>query len=125
MLSRHCAYLVVDEVNPAVLDRPVHPGSSPATQPYSENSRKRSVLYRISSSRNRLPISLPPRRNGSRSDNHGKAQAGCSGFVLGVRRRTGTDPSERWQQYGTENLSAYLRKMAAGWLCGASWNCRS
>ena len=32
---------------------------------------------------------------------------------------------QKMQQYGTENLSAYLRKMAAGWLCGASWNCRS
>ena len=37
---------------------------------------------------------MPLRRNGSRSDNHGKAQAGYSGFVLGVRRRTGADPSK-------------------------------
>ena len=49
--------------------------------------------YGISSNRSCPPISLPPRKNGSRSDNHGKAQVGCAGFVLGVRRRTGTDPS--------------------------------
>ena len=30
-------------------------------------------LYGISSSRNCLPISLPPRRNRDRRDNHGKA----------------------------------------------------
>ena len=37
---------------------------------------------------------VPREKNGSQSDNHGKAQAGCAGFVLGVRRRTGTDPSK-------------------------------
>ena len=35
--------------------------------------------------RNRLPISLPPRRNRSRSDEQPQAQAGCAGSVLGIR----------------------------------------
>ena len=52
-----------------------------------------------------------------RCDNHGKAQAGCAGFVLGVRRRTGTDPSKdaaiRDREF--ERLSA---ENGAGWLCG-------
>ena len=64
-----------------------------------------------------LPASLPPRKNGSRSDNYGKAQAGCAGSVLGVRRRTGTDPSKdaaiRDREF--ERLSA---ENGAGWLCG-------
>ena len=72
--------------------------------------------YCKSSNRSCPPISLPPRKNGSRSDNHGKAQAGCSGFVLGVRRRTGTDPSKdaaiRDREF--ERLSA---ENGAGWLC--------
>ena len=46
-----------------------------------------------------------------------KAQAGCSGFVLGVRRRTGTDPSKdaaiRDREF--ERLSA---ENGAGWVCG-------
>ncbi len=59
-----------------------------------------------------LPAHKPAApKNGSRSDNHGKAQAGCSGFVLGVRRRTGTDPSKD-AAIRDKNLSAYLRKMA-------------
>ena len=74
--------------------------------------------YGIGSNRRSCPlISLPPRKNGSRSDNHGKAQAGCSGFVLGVRRRNGTDPSKdaaiRDREF--ERLSA---ENGAGWLCG-------
>ena len=52
-----------------------------------------------------------------RCDNHGKAQAGCAGFVLGVRRRTGTDPSKdaaiRDREF--ERLSA---ENGAGWLYG-------
>ena len=77
-----------------------------------------------SSGRNRLPASLPPPKNGSRSDNHGKAQAGCSGFVLGVRRRTGTDPSKDaaiWDKE-FERLSAEKWRWMVMW---SSWNCRS
>ena len=54
-----------------------------------------------------------------RCDNHGKAQAGCAGFVLGVRRRTGTDPSKdaaiRDREF--ERLSA---ENGTGWVCGAA-----
>ena len=43
-------------------------------------------------SRSRVP---PERKIGTvPSLSMGKAQAGCSGFVLGVRRRTGADPSK-------------------------------
>lgn len=80
--------------------------------------------YGISSNRSCPPISLPPRKNGSRSDNHGKAQAGCAGFVLGVRRRTGTDPSKdaaiRDREF--ERLSA---ENGAGWLCGQAGTARA
>ena len=71
-----------------------------------------------------LPASLPPRKNGSRSDNYGKAQAGCAGSVLGVRRRTGTDPSKdaaiRDREF--ERLSA---ENGAGWLCGQAGTARA
>ena len=81
------------------------------------NSRK--VLSCKSSNRNRLPISLPPRRNRSRSDEQPQAQAGCAGSVLGVRRRTGTDPSKdaaiRDREF--ERLSA---ENGCGRLCGAA-----
>ena len=43
-------------------------------------------------------------------------------LFLGVRRRTGTDPSQKMQQYGTENLSAYLEN-GAGWVCGQAQTC--
>lgn len=73
--------------------------------------------YGISSNRSCLPISLPPRRNGCRRDNYGKAQAGCSSFVLGVRRGTGDDPSKdaaiRDRKF--ECLSA---ENGTGWICG-------
>ena len=79
---------------------------------------------RDSSNRSCPPISLPPRKNGSWSDNHGKAQAGCAGSVLGVRRRTGTDPSKdaaiRDREF--ERLSA---ENGAGWLCGQAGTARA
>ena len=84
-----------------------------------EEQQRSRTQYGISSNRSCPPISLPPRKNGSRSDNHGKAQAGCAGFVLGVRRRTGTDPSKdaaiRDREF--ECLSA---ENGAGWLCGTA-----
>ena len=32
---------------------------------------------------------------------------------------------QKMQQYGTENLSAYLRKNGAGWLCGQAGTARA
>ena len=91
--------------------------NSSAAVPREKNWNRPVPQYGISSNRSCPPISLPPRKNGSRSDNHGKAQAGCSGFVLGVRRRTGTDPSKdaaiRDREF--ERLSA---ENGAGWVCG-------
>ena len=76
--SRHCAYLVVDGVNPGLTDL-----FTRQARKHRRNSRK--VLSCKSSNRNRLPISLPPRRNRSRSDEQPQAQAGCAGSVLGIR----------------------------------------
>ena len=116
--SRHCAYLVVDRVNPGLTDL----FTRQCQKNRCKNSRK--VLSCKSSNRSCPPISLPPRKNGSRSDNHGKAQAGCAGFVLGVRRRTGTDPSKdaaiRDREF--ERLSA---ENGAGWLCGQAGTARA
>ena len=108
--SRHCAYLVVDQVNPGLTDL-----FTRQFRKVLKNSRK--VLSCKSSSRNRLPASLPPRKNGSRSDNYGKAQAGCSGAVLGVSRGTGVDPSKdaAIRNRKSECLSA---ENGTGWVCG-------
>ena len=108
--SRHCAYLVVDQVNPGLTDL-----FTRQFRKVAQEQQKSSVLQKL---KQELPAqSLPPRKNGSRSDNHGKAQEGCSGFVLGVRRRTGTDPSKdaaiRDREF--ERLSA---ENGAGWVCG-------
>ncbi len=108
--SRHCAYLVVDQVNPGLTDL-----FTRQFRKVAQEQQKSSVCK--SSNRSCPPISLPPEKNGSRSDNHGKAQAGCSGFVLGVRRRTGADPSKdaaiRDREF--ERLSA---ENGTGWVCG-------
>lgn len=114
-----CGYALSS--HPAVLDGfidLVRENSSAAVL-RKKNYNRPVPLYGTSSSRNCLPISLPPRRNGSRSDNYGKAQAGCSGFVLGVRRRIGIDPSKDaaiWNRK-PECLSA---EDGCGWLCGAA-----
>lgn len=108
--SRHCAYLVVDQVNPGLTDL-----FTRQFRKVAQEQQKSSVLQKL---KQELPAhkSAAP-KNGSRSDNHGKAQAGCSGFVLGVRRRTGADPSKdaaiRDREF--ECLSA---ENGAGWLCG-------
>ena len=112
-----CGYAL--NSHPAVLDGFIDwcVKNSSAAVPREKNWNRPVPQYGISSNRSCPPISLPPRKNGSRSDNHGKAQAGCSGFVLGVRRRTGTDPSKdaaiRDREF--ERLSA---ENGAGWLCG-------
>ncbi len=90
--SRHCAYLVVDGVNPGLTDL-----FTRQARKTMQEQQKSSVLQKLkqeppahkpagkSSNRNRLPISLPPRRNRSRSDEQPQAQAGCAGSVLGIR----------------------------------------
>lgn len=108
--SLHCAYLVVDQVNPGLTDL-----FTRQFRKVAQEQQKSSVLQKL---KQELPAhkSAAP-KNGSRSDNHGKAQEGCSGFVLGVRRRTGTDPSKdaaiRDREF--ERLSA---ENGAGWVCG-------
>ena len=108
--SRHSAYLVVDQVNPGLTDL-----FTRQFRKVAQEQQKSSVLQKL---KQEPPAHKPAApKNGSRSDNHGKAQAGCSGFVLGVRRRTGTDPSKdaaiRDREF--ERLSA---ENGAGWLCG-------
>lgn len=91
-----------------------------------EQQRSRTQREKLEPSRpsvrDKLKQELPAHKsaapkNGSRSDNHGKAQARCAGFVLGVRRRTGTDPSKdaAIRDRKSECLSA---ENGAGWLCG-------
>lgn len=115
--SRHCAYLVVDQVNPGLTDL-----FTRQFRKVAQEQQKSSVLQKL---KQELPAhkSAAP-KNGSRSDNHGKAQAGCSGFVLGVRRRTGTDPSKdaaiRDREF--ERLSA---ENGTGWLCGQAGTARA
>ena len=97
-----------------------------------EQQRSRTQREKLEPSRpsvrDKLKQELPAHKsaapkNGSRSDNHGKAQAGCSGFVLGVRRRTGTDPSKdaaiRDREF--ERLSAEKWRWMVMW---SSWNCQ-
>lgn len=107
--SRHCAYLVVDGVNPGLTDL-----FTRQFRKVAQEQQKSSVLQKLKQEPPARKPAAP--KNGSRSDNHGKAQAGCSGFVLGVRRRTGTDPSKdaaiRDREF--ERLSA---ENGAGWLC--------
>lgn len=74
--SRHCAYLVVDGVNPGLIDLFTRQARKTC-----RNSRK--VLSCKSSGRNRLPASLPPQRNRSRSDEQPQAQAGMCRFCFG------------------------------------------
>lgn len=108
--SRHSAYLVVDQVNPGLTDL-----FTRQFRKVAQEQQKSSVLQKLKQEPPAHKSAAP--KNGSRSDNHGKAQAGCSGFVLGVRRRTGTDPSKdaaiRDREF--ERLSA---ENGAGWLCG-------
>mgnify|MGYP000388165078 FL=1 len=91
--------------------------NSSAAVPREKNWNRPVPQYGISSNRSCPPISLPPRKNGSWSDNHGKAQAGCAGFVLGVRRRTGTDPSKDAAIRDRE-FERLFAENGAGWLCG-------
>ena len=67
--------------------------------------------YGISSNRSCPPISLPPRKNGSRSDNHAKRKRDVP-VLFWVSAEELELIHQKMQQYGTENLSAYLRKMA-------------
>ena len=66
--------------------------------------------------RDKLKQELPAHKsaapkNGSRSDNHGKAQADVP-VLFWVSAEELELIHQKMQQYGTENLSAYLRKMA-------------
>ena len=76
--SRHYAYLVVDGVNPGLTDLFIR-------QARKTMQEQQKALSCKNSDRTRLSASLPPRRNGSRSDEQPKAQAGCAGSVLGIR----------------------------------------
>lgn len=115
--SRHCAYLVVDQVNPGLTDL-----FTRQFRKVAQEQQKSSVLQKLKQEPPARKPATP--KNGSRSDNHGKAQAGCAGFVLGVRRRTGTDPSKdaaiRDREF--ERLSA---ENGAGWLCGQAGTARA
>lgn len=85
-----------------------------------EQQRSRTQREKLEPSRpsvrDKLKQELPANKsaapkNGSWSDNHGKAQAGCAGSVW-VSAEELELIHQKMQQYGTENLSAYLRKMA-------------
>ena len=110
--SRHCAYLVVDGVNPGLIDL-----FTRQARKAMQEQQKSSVLQKL---RQEPPARKPaaPKKRG-RSDEQPQAQAGCAGPVLGFRCGDGGDPAENgavWNQK-PERLST---KNGCGRLCGAA-----
>lgn len=75
------------------------------------------LRYGISSNRNRPPISLSPKRNGSRSDDCPEPQAGGAGKLPGITGGAGADRAENVPA-GDSQPGSLSAKDGAGRLCG-------
>lgn len=102
--SRHCAYLVVDGVNPGLTDL------------FTRQARKTMQEQQKSSVLQKLKQELPAHKPAA-------PKTGAGAITMAKRKRdvpvlfwVSAEELElihqKMQQYGTENLSAYLRKMA-------------
>ena len=103
--SRHCAYLVVDQVNPGLTDL------------FTRQFRKVAQEQQKSSVLQKLKQELPAHKSAA------SKKTGAGAITMAKRKRdvpvlfwVSAEELElihqKMQQYGTENLSAYLRKMA-------------
>ncbi len=112
--SRHCAYLVVDGVNPGLTDL----FTRQARKTMQEQQKK--FCPAKSSNRNRLPAKpAAPKETGSRSDEQPqKRKRDVPVLFLGIRCGDGSDPAEKWQQFGTKKPE---RLSAEKWLWTAMW----
>lgn len=88
-----------------------------------ENWNRPVPQYGISSNRSCPPISLPPRKTGAGAITMAKRKRDVP-VLFWVSAEELELIHQKMQQYGTENLSAYLRKWR--WMgMWSSWNCRS
>ena len=103
--SRHCAYLVVDQVNPGLTDlftRQFRKSRSRTAEKFCPAKAQTGACP---------PISLPPRKTGAGAITMAKRKRDVP-VLFWVSAEELELIHQKMQQYGTENLSAYLRKMA-------------
>ena len=102
--SRQCIYLIVDQVNPGLVDLFARQARKTV-----QEKEKGSVLQKLKQEPPaRKPASPKKQEPG---DGRPEAQTGRAGPVLGFRCGDGCNPAENGTVWD-KNLSAYLRKMA-------------
>ena len=108
--SRHCAYLVVDGVNPGLTDL-----FTRQARKAMQEQQKSSVLKKL----RQEPPARKPAAPKKREPEQPQAQAGCAGPILGFRCGDGCDPAENgavWDKK-PEHLSA---ENGCGRLCSTA-----
>ena len=105
--------------HPAVLDGFIDLVREEQQRSHTKGERRSNpeLRYGISSNRNRPPISLSPKRNGSRSDDCPEPQAGGAGKLPGITGGAGADRAENVPA-GDSQPGSLSAKDGAGRLCG-------
>ena len=116
--SRHCAYLVVDEVNLGLTDLFTRQARKTLQEP-----EKGSVLQKLKQEpTTHKPCFIEETGAGTMSAKKRKRDVPVLFWVSDAEMEA---IQQKMAQFGTKNLSAYLRKMACGRLCGTAGTCRS